>query len=89
MDNRRDVFIEPTGLTSHMPLGKSDLSWTDFASGVASTKEVRPRASGGSRANPSARSIASQLYMGGSDSTDIGGAPDSDDHREGKGIDRR
>lgn len=89
MDNKRDVFVEPTGPSNRMPLGKSDLAWTDFAAGVASTKESRMRASGGSKANPSARSIASQLYMGGSDSTDIGGATDSDKHRASEGIDRR
>ena len=95
MDNKRDVFIEPTGMTGFVPLGKSQMAWTDFASGVASTKELRTRASGGNRANPSSRSIVAfddvrtSLTTSGSDSTDVGANHDSDDHREGHGRDRR
>lgn len=95
-DNKRDVFVEPTGLTGFVPLGKSSLEWTDFAAGVASTKALRVRASGASHANPSSRSIVAyediqkQLVVDADDPTHVGGgAEDTDDHREGHGIDRR
>lgn len=95
-DNKRDVFAEPSGATGHVPLGKSHLAWTDFAAGVSTTKEVRHRASGGCSANPSARSmiayedVKTDLVLDADDPTHIGGGVhDSDDHRDGRGIDRR
>lgn len=96
LDNKRDVFIEPSGMTGFVPLGKSKMAWTDFASGVASTKEMRVRASGGSSANPSSRSLVAyedvktDLVIDADDPTHVGGGVhDSDDHRDGRGIDRR
>lgn len=94
----RDTF-EPGGLTNVRPLGKSNLSWMDFGCGVSSTKAERHRASGGSEANHTIRSIEVQLMVNADDSALVGGEyqdglgesvqDQGDHHREGHGIDRR
>jgi hypothetical protein len=93
----RDTF-EPGGLTNVRPLGKSNLSWMDFGCGVSTTKAERYRASGGSEANHTIRSIEVQLMVNADDSAHVGGeyqdglgegSAGSDHHREGQGIDRR
>jgi hypothetical protein len=84
----RDTF-DPKGLSNVRPLGKSNLSQEDFNCGVASTQAERHRSSGGSEPNHSIRSIEVQLMVDADDSAHVGGEVDTDDHRDGQGIDRR